>query len=285
MALPDKARIALAVTLAGLTVVLFVFVSPAIAAGPPEGRITATVNHPITTYTAEVTDPDNNQLTYTWSAEIDCGTFRGSTPAPNKAEWEHPDGSPPSGCSHSSDDHPGTIKVVVADGTGYEVTCFYFGSAQKQSDPCVVSKTPGETSSPSSSRPSSGSPSPSQSTSSSPSPTESEGPRCERRGAEGMPVIIGTTGDDTLEGTREAELFCGLAGNDRIIGRGGNDVILGQGDNDFLTGGNGNDKIIGGLGDDFLKGEAGNDRLNGGGGRDVCKGGPGRDSISRSCEN
>lgn len=160
-------------------------------------------------------------------------------------EWEHPDGSPPSGCSHSSQDHPGTIQVVVTDGTGYEVTCFYFGSAVKQSDPCVVSKTPGETSSPGSSsspsspRPSSstsstaspspsqssspsasGSPSASSSSSPSPFPTQS-GPSCERRGAEGY---------------------------------------------------------------DFLKGGAGNDRLNGGPGRDVCKRGPGRNSIT-NCES
>jgi Ca2+-binding RTX toxin-like protein len=67
-------------------------------------------------------------------------------------------------------------------------------------------------------------------------------------------------GNDTVNGTVEADTLSGYAGNDRLSGLAGNDR---------LDGGVGNDTLIGGLGDDRLDGGAGNDTLIGGLGDDV----------------
>ncbi|MDP9068643.1 MAG: hypothetical protein M3N53_09930 [Actinomycetota bacterium] len=101
--------------------------------------------------------------------------------------------------------------------------------------------------------------------------------------------IAGTPGADRLVGNRNAQVICGLggndtilagSGNDRVLGDGGNDVITGHGGNDLLEGGSGNDKIAGKDGRDVLKGNSGRDILYGGDGRDRCSGGPGRDKVS-----
>ena len=87
-------------------------------------------------------------------------------------------------------------------------------------------------------------------------------------------TIIGTVGNDTLNGTGGRDVVLGLAGNDKIRTGGGRDTVCGGDDNDAVKGVGGNDRLLG---------QRGNDRLNGGSGRDVCKGGPGRDRIS-NCE-
>ncbi|MBS0437260.1 MAG: tandem-95 repeat protein, partial [Proteobacteria bacterium] len=79
-------------------------------------------------------------------------------------------------------------------------------------------------------------------------------------GGDGLNNIIGTTGDNSLNGTNNA---------DYLIGRAGNDTLNGNNGNDYLDGGSGNDTLNGGAGADVLYGGAGNDSLTGGTGSDV----------------
>jgi sugar lactone lactonase YvrE len=106
-----------------------------------------------------------------------------------------------------------------------------------------------------------------------------------------LPTVVGTTGNDALNGTETADVISTLGGNDVINGLGGDDVVCGSDGNDRLMGGAGRDTLIGAKGKDRLNGQAGKDRLvggkgkdrlNGGKGKDVCKSGPGRDRES-SC--
>ena len=99
-------------------------------------------------------------------------------------------------------------------------------------------------------------------------------PKCPRFEGDPRPKLVGTEGNDSLNGTSAAEIVCGL---------GGNDVLKGGGAKDLVLGGGGNDRLAGRGGKDVLKGQAGNDKMNGGPGVDRCKGGPGKDSA-RACE-
>jgi Ca2+-binding RTX toxin-like protein len=65
--------------------------------------------------------------------------------------------------------------------------------------------------------------------------------------------ILGSIGNDTLNGTASSDAIDGLDGNDAISGGAGNDQ---------LYGGSGNDKLTGGAGDDSLDGGAGRDRAS-----------------------
>jgi Ca2+-binding RTX toxin-like protein len=78
--------------------------------------------------------------------------------------------------------------------------------------------------------------------------------------------LVGTSGDDILNGT---DL------NSTIIGLEGNDILNGAGGHDSLDGGGGDDVLNGNDGEDILKGGAGSDTLNGGAGRDYLYGGTG----------
>ncbi|MCB9994313.1 MAG: hypothetical protein H6873_11735 [Hyphomicrobiaceae bacterium] len=93
-------------------------------------------------------------------------------------------------------------------------------------------------------------------------------------------VLLGTDGNNSLQG---------LAGNDVLNGRGGNDRIWGGDDRDSLNGGNGadilnggadRDRLIGGRGNDRLRGNDGNDNINGGSGNDQIAGGANNDTIA-----
>jgi Ca2+-binding RTX toxin-like protein len=101
-------------------------------------------------------------------------------------------------------------------------------------------------------------------------------------------TMIGTRGNDHLEGTPGNDVIVAFEGNDAINGLGGNDLICtGDGDDtvlggagaDFLDGENGNDRLKGGSGKDLLSGENGNDKLKGGPGKDTLLGGAGRDVL------
>jgi predicted extracellular nuclease len=100
-------------------------------------------------------------------------------------------------------------------------------------------------------------------------------PRCN-----GLPAtIIGTTGDDMINGTNGNDVIVGLGGNDTINGGNGNDVICGNAGNDTLRGSNGNDTLLGSFGDDLLDGGNGNDTLSGGDGTDSLLGQNGNDIL------
>ena len=82
-------------------------------------------------------------------------------------------------------------------------------------------------------------------------------------------TIVGTTGDDRIEGTPEADVIVARGGRDVVFGNGGDDVVCGNHGNDVLDGGAGNDDLIGAAGDDFVTGVDGNDEIRGGSGKDV----------------
>ncbi|MEA2625380.1 MAG: acyl-CoA thioesterase [Candidatus Binatota bacterium] len=84
-------------------------------------------------------------------------------------------------------------------------------------------------------------------------------------------TVLGTDGDDFLEGTKGADVIYGAGGNDTIKGLQGDDV---------LCGGKGDDVLIGGQGNDLLNASDGNDSLSGGLGEDTLRGGAGDDTMS-----
>jgi len=73
---------------------------------------------------------------------------------------------------------------------------------------------------------------------------------------------VGTPRNDTMHGSRGADILCGIGGDDEITGSRGADRIYG---------GLGKDSLFGGRGNDSLFGEAGPDLMNGGDGRDACR--------------
>lgn len=88
--------------------------------------------------------------------------------------------------------------------------------------------------------------------------------------------IVGTGGDDELNGTGKTDVIVGLGGQDSIYGAKGDDVICGGRASDLLIGSNGDDMVFGGRGGDFTWGDEtccyspspGDDVLDGGGGAD-----------------
>ena len=68
-------------------------------------------------------------------------------------------------------------------------------------------------------------------------------------------AINGTSGNDRLDGTREADALNGKAGNDRLSGGRGDDTLNGGSGNDVMDGGSGNDTFVfeAGFGDDRIK--------------------------------
>jgi Ca2+-binding RTX toxin-like protein len=113
-------------------------------------------------------------------------------------------------------------------------------------------------------------------------PAEEEDARCHGRQAE----IVGTDGDDLLQGTPERDVIWGGGGDDEILGSLGNDLLCGGPGADLIHGGRGNDvadggagaadRVIGDLGDDkLLGGSGGADEVAGSLGIDTINGGPG----------
>jgi Ca2+-binding RTX toxin-like protein len=94
----------------------------------------------------------------------------------------------------------------------------------------------------------------------------------------------GTTDDDQITGTVNAETINGKAGNDEIFARDANDTLNGDEGNDTMHGELGDDGLNGGDGTDQLFGDNGRDRLNGGAGNDTLDGGPETADVS-SCSD
>jgi len=112
-----------------------------------------------------------------------------------------------------------------------------------------------------------------------------------------LATIVGTDGDDVLQGTHLDDVIVGLGGNDVINGASGSDticggdgddvidgqsqadVIFGDDGNDTIYGRDGADQIFGGDGDDNIEGHSQNDVINGGSGDDTIDGGSGDDVI------
>lgn len=84
-------------------------------------------------------------------------------------------------------------------------------------------------------------------------------------------TIVGTVGDDTLDGSAGGQVIVGREGDDLITG-GGSDVICGGDGDDTLISGGGGSKLFGGTGDDRLVGGSPRDWLIGGDGVNVCQG-------------
>ena len=106
--------------------------------------------------------------------------------------------------------------------------------------------------------------------------------------------LVGTAGDDVLNGGETYRGIFGLDGNDALTGGAidnvldggdGNDVIIGNGGVDQLSGGTGDDIMQGGDGNDVLKGDAGNDRLEGEAGDDTIDAGTGDDLVNAGAGN
>jgi len=70
-------------------------------------------------------------------------------------------------------------------------------------------------------------------------------------------TIVGTSGDDLINGT---------PGDDVILGLSGNDIINGNGGDDIVCSGSGSDVVTTGSGDDYLHGEGGADIFDAGNG-------------------
>jgi len=92
-------------------------------------------------------------------------------------------------------------------------------------------------------------------------------------------TIIGTEGDDTLEGTPGDDVICGFGGNDTITGGPGADQLQGEAGNDTIEGGEVPDTIGGGIGNDNLHGGPGVDIIRGNAGADTIHGERGVDMI------
>jgi len=90
-------------------------------------------------------------------------------------------------------------------------------------------------------------------------------------------TLVGTSGDNILEGTPGDDVIAGGRGNDMIFGRGGDDKICGDEGADSLFGGRGLDRLSGQQGNDTLLAGPGSDWARGDFGDDRIRFGPGND--------
>ncbi|WP_035851728.1 Ig-like domain-containing protein [Deefgea rivuli] len=109
--------------------------------------------------------------------------------------------------------------------------------------------------------------------------------------------------DETLIGTNGNDVIQGMGGKDRIIAGAGNDTLTGDWGDDFINGGSGNDvidgrggknTIYGGSGNDLIKADYGADFIDAGDGDDVVRasgggndirGGKGNDQLFADWDN
>ncbi len=98
---------------------------------PHVSRITSILAPPFNYYSVEANDPDGDPLSFSWTLTDagPCGAF--FTSSGNTSEWRHDDEE---ACPHDAAEHPGTITVVVTDGS-YEVTRVYTGGTAPYQPP------------------------------------------------------------------------------------------------------------------------------------------------------
>ncbi len=99
------------------------------------------------------------------------------------------------------------------------------------------------------------------------------------QGGDGDDTILGLTGHDRLYGGAGADRLDGGADRDYLEGNAGDDILDGGRGDDTVYGMDGNDAITGGEGQDYLEGATGNDTLDGGAGNDILSGGTGDDTL------
>ncbi len=80
-------------------------------------------------------------------------------------------------------------------------------------------------------------------------------------GTSGNDRILGTSGNDTIDGQDGADRIYGRDGDDSLLGGDGNDTIQGEEGADELQGGNGNDRLYADSDDTVVDGGDGYDRL------------------------
>lgn len=96
----------------------------------------------------------------------------------------------------------------------------------------------------------------------------------------GLPLgLVALEGNDTVQGSFQADTINGNQGNDSISGGGGDDFVLGGKGGDRLLGGIGNDLINGNIGQDYVAGGSGNDTVRGGQDADILLGEDGNDVL------
>ncbi|MEO0434299.1 MAG: calcium-binding protein, partial [Cyanobacteria bacterium J06656_5] len=86
-------------------------------------------------------------------------------------------------------------------------------------------------------------------------------------------ILIGSNGDDGLQGGDQDDIFFGLEGDDTILGGAGTDVVFAGSGDDTVVGQTGNDVAFLGSGDDrFIWNNGdGSDSINGGAGYDTTQ--------------
>lgn len=91
--------------------------------------------------------------------------------------------------------------------------------------------------------------------------------------------LIGSGGDDTLEGGNLDDFLKGRGGNDILIGFLGSDRLFGGKGDDEIDCGEGDDEAVGRSGDDDIDCGEGDDEARGNRGNDIISGGAGDDRI------
>lgn len=99
------------------------------------------------------------------------------------------------------------------------------------------------------------------------------------RGGNGEDSLVGGAGNDTLEGGNQSDSLNAGGNNDSVSGGSYGDTLSGGTGNDLLSGDNGDDILLGGKNSDTLLGGQGKDLLTGGGGKDVLTGGTEADTF------
>ena len=98
-------------------------------------------------------------------------------------------------------------------------------------------------------------------------------------GTAGEDTLNGRFGNDVINGADGNDVLQGFFGRDALDGELGDDQLFGGDGNDVLRGGDGTDFLVGDDGNDILYGDDGNDELYGGDGYDVLIGGAGNDTL------